>query len=115
MIDVKDGGVGVSQDGKGVYVGETSCSMYERTKEHQRDKELKSEESHQIKHWALDHPEMTSPPTFKFKIISTFGDPLTRQIAESVRIERSGIEILNSRSEYSRCRVPRLRIDMEGW
>ena len=58
---------------------------------------------------------MQSPPKFKFKIISTFGDPLTRQIAESVRIERSGMEILNSRSEYSRCRIPRLRIDMEGW
>ena len=25
------------------------------------------------------------------------------------------MEILNSRSEYSRCRIPRLRIDMEGW
>ena len=51
MINVKDDGVGVSQDGKGVYVGETSRSMYERTNKHQRDKELRSEDSHQIKHW----------------------------------------------------------------
>ena len=98
-----------------LYVGETSHSMYERSKEHQRDKELRSEDSHQIKHWALDHPEMQSPPKFKFKIISTFGDPLTRQIAESDRIKKSGMEILNSISEYSRCRIPRLRINMEGW
>ena len=25
------------------------------------------------------------------------------------------MEILNSRSEYSRCRVPRLQIDQEAW
>ena len=72
MIKVEDDGVGVNKDGKGVYVGETSRSMYERTKEHQKDKELRSEDSQQIKHWALDHPEMQSPPKFKFKIISTF-------------------------------------------
>ena len=44
-----------------------------------------------------------------------FGDPLTRQLSESVRIEKRGINILNSKSEYSRCRVPRLRVDMEEW
>ena len=88
MVKVNEDGDGVSQDCRGVYVGETSCSMYKRSKEHKRDKELRSEDSHQIKHWALDHPELQSPPKFKFKIISTFGDPLTRQIAKSVRIER---------------------------
>ena len=36
-------------------------------------------------------------------------------MAESVRIERSGTQILNSRSEYSRCWVPRLRIILEDW
>ena len=25
------------------------------------------------------------------------------------------MEILNSKSEYSRCQIPRLTIDMEGW
>ena len=40
---------------------------------------------------------------------------MTTQIAESVRIEVAGEGILNSKSEYSRCRVPRLRLDMEGW
>ena len=47
------------------------------------------------------------------KNISTFGDPLTRQIVESVWIERSGVDILNSKLEYYRCSIP--RIDMEGW
>ena len=115
MVDVKTDGKLNQEDGKGVYIGETSRSMYERSKEHQKDRDDKSEDSHQVKHWALDHPDLQSPPRFKFKILSTFTDPLTRQIAESVRIERSGVEILNSKSEYSRCRVPRLTIDMEGW
>ena len=62
-----------------------------------------------------DHKEMSSPPQFKFKLLSSFPDPLTRQLAEAVRIEKMGAGILNSKSEYSRCRVPRLRIDMKGW
>ena len=37
---------------KGVYVGESSRSMYERGKEHQRDGRDKTEDSHQWKHWA---------------------------------------------------------------
>ena len=65
--------------------------MYERSKEHQKDREDKAEDSHQVKHWALDHPKLQSPPNFKFKILSTFTDQLTTQIAESVRIEKSGI------------------------
>ena len=50
----------------------------------------------------------TGNPLFRFKIISTFNDPLTRQLGESVRIDRRGTDILNSKSEYSRYRVPRL-------
>ena len=72
-------------------------------------------ESHQVKHWQLEHKELNAPPRFKFSIVSTFTDPLTRQLSESVRIERRGADILNSRSEYSRCQVPRLRIDKELW
>ena len=36
-------------------------------------------------------------------------------LAESVRIDSRGTDILNSKSEYSRCRVPRLQLDMEEW
>ena len=54
--------------------------------EHQKDKEDRTEDSHQVKHWLLEHPEMEEPPKFNFNIVSTFKDPLTRQLAESVRI-----------------------------
>ena len=49
------------------------------------------------------------------KIIKSFQDPLSRKLAEAVRIDFRGENILNSKAEYSRCRVPRLRVDMEGW
>ena len=41
--EMKDG------EGRGVYVGESSRSMYERAKEHQHDRETQAEDSHQIK------------------------------------------------------------------
>ena len=91
------------RDGKGISIGESSRSLYERGKEHQRDRDAREEDSHQVKHWKLDHPEHESPHKFKFKMIISFQDPLTRQLAESVRIEKGGSQILNSRSEYSRC------------
>ena len=49
------------------------------------------------------------------KIVSSFSDPLTRQLAEVDRIENRGADILNSKSEFSRCKIPRLRLDMEEW
>ena len=105
----------VEKDGKGVYVGESSRSIYERAKEHTADRVGFQEDSHQIKHWLSSHEELLASPEFKFRIVSTFQDPLSRQLSEAVRIDRRGSQILNSKFEYSRCRVPRLRIDKEGW
>ena len=101
--------------GKGIYVGESSRSMYERGKEHEADRVGELEESHQIKHWVLDHPELDAPPKFKFKGVSSFRDALTRQLSEAVRIELRGEDILNSKSEFNRCKMPRLKIDLKGW
>ena len=56
---------------------------------------------------------MEKPP--RFKLIKSFKDPMSRQLAEAVRIELRGNDILNSKAEYNRSRVPRLRVDMEGW
>ena len=89
--------------------------LYEGSKEHKSDRRSELEESHQIKHWVLDHPDLDAPPTFKFKLIASFSGPLTRQLSEAVRIEKHGEHVLNSKSEFNRCRVPRLEIDMDGW
>ena len=103
------------KDVKGIYVGESSRSLYERTKEHVADREGLKEESHQVKHWLLDLRDLQEPPPFKFRLIGSFKDPMSRQLSEAVRIELRGSSILNSKSEFNRCRVPRLRVDLEGW
>ena len=68
-----------------------------------------------VKHWILEHPQEKEQPAFKFKIVASFQDSLTRQIAESVRIDRRGGMVLNSKTEYSRCSLPRLTVDLEEW
>ena len=68
-----------------------------------------------MKHWVLDHPNLPDPPKFKMKIISSYREPLTCQVGEAVRIEMSGGNTLNSKTEYNRCRIPRLIIDQEVW
>ena len=89
--------------------------MFERAKEQTSDRVKNQEDSHEIKHWLTSHEDLLAPPTFKFRIMQTFQDPLTCQLAEAVRIDLRGEGILNSKAEYSRCRVPRLKEDMEGW
>ena len=74
----------------------------------------RKEESHQIKHWLLDHGDLQEPPEFKFRLIRSFKDPISRQLLEGVRIQLRGSGILNSKAEFNRSRVPRLRVDMEG-
>ena len=63
----------------------------------------------------MDHPELNYLSKFMFGIIQNFSDPRSRQLALAVRIEQRGLEILNLKSEFSRCRVPRLVIDLEAW
>ena len=58
--DQKDGRF--LKDGKGIYVGETSRSLYERAKEHEADKQAMREDSHQIKHWLTEHQDLLAPP-----------------------------------------------------
>ena len=83
--------------------------------EHEADKNKMSEDSHHIKHLLTEYQDLLATTKFRFSLIQSFKDPLSRQLAESVRIELRGENILNPKSECSRCRVPRLRVDLEGW
>ena len=71
-------------------MGESSRSLYERAKEHVADKKNLAEDSHMIKQWALDHSDLKTPPKFRFEIIGSFRDAVTRQVTEAVRIEHRG-------------------------
>ena len=97
-----------------IYVGETSRSLYERTKEHIRDGQNRAEDSHIAKHWEQVHggEEM---PEFRFRIVRSFKDSLSRQVAESIRIDLRGEQVLNSRTVYSRNRLPRLEVEKPEW
>ena len=72
-------------------------------------------ESHKLKHWQEKHGEEEGEPRFRVRLTRSFGDALTRQISESVRIDLRGENVLNSRTEYSRCRLPRLTLDKDEW
>ena len=52
------------------------------------------------------------PPNFILKPVRYFRSALSRQIAEAVRIRRRGAEgaILNSKGEFNRCHIARLRL-----
>ena len=54
---------------------------------------------------------MDAPPKFRFKVVSSFSNALTRQLSEAVRIEMRGKDILNSKAEFNRRKVPRLKMD----
>ena len=65
------------------------------------------------KHQIMEHNG--EQPEFIFKLISSHKTALSRQIKESVRIRRRGgdSQILNSRSEFNRCHIPRLVVEEE--
>ena len=61
----------------------------------------------------MEHPG--EQPAFVFKVISSHRTALNRQIKEAVRIRRRGgaASILNSKSEFNRCQIPRLVVEVE--
>ena len=99
----------------GVYVGETARSLYERSGEHHQDATNIDDDSHMVKHWLQEHPQEANLPEFRFRMVASFQDSLTRQVAESVRINMREGAVLNSKTEYSRCKLPRLTVDVEEW
>ena len=76
----------------GVYVGESSRSLYERIGEHWRDAKNGNGDSHMLKHWLEHHGDQEGYPRFRVRKVGSFGDALTRQISESVRIDLRGRE-----------------------
>ena len=94
------------------YVGESSRSIKERTKEHWGAYHAKNKESHLLKHQELQHGG-AAPPKFIMRVIGSTRTALERQTKEAVRIRRRGGEgaILNSKAEFNRCYIPRLQLE----
>ena len=53
-------------------------------------------------------------PHFRFRVVKTFQDCLSRQVAESVRIDLRE-DFLNSKTVFIRSRLPRLEIEKSEW
>ena len=97
-----------------VYVGETSRSIYERSREHWEGVKKGSNKNHMVKHQLLEHAGEPDP-NFQMKVRGFFKTALARQVAEAVYIRRRGGEgaILNSKGEFSRSYIPRLQVPEE--
>ena len=92
------------------YIGESSRSLYERGLEHLRDRDELKADSHMIKHFFDKHSEENlEDMKFGAKILKQAKTAFNRQIGESVAIQSSkDHHLLNSKSEYNRCALPRL-------
>jgi hypothetical protein len=70
-----------------------------------------SEGSHIIKCWLTSHEEEEKCPDFKFRIVGSFKDCLTRQVSEAVMIHYSKEILLNSKNENNSNCLTRLTVD----
>ena len=84
--------------GKPMYIGETVRPIRKRIQEHLNNARLFKPESFIIQHWADRHRISPTPPSFKFKILRTCKDSLSRQVGEAVWIMEAGT--LNNKSEF---------------
>ena len=101
----------LAQGKKVTYYGESSRTAYERGVEHMDDYQKEKEDSHMWKHSVTDHG-VDKKVTFRMKVIKTHRSALQRQVHEAVLIEINSRKenILNSKGEYSRCKLPRLAV-----
>ena len=92
------------------YIGETSRSVYERALEHQLSYQSLSTNSYMLKHWIDKHEgEDLKENRFGIKVIKYTRSSFERQVLESVILqENKKHHLLNSKSEYNRCAIPRL-------
>ena len=97
-----------------IYVGETSRTVQERAIEHWRaakGSRKEKEGSHMRKHMELFHGG--GEPTFVMRVVQFHRTALSRQCGEAIRIMiRGGAgSVLNSKAEFNRCYIPRLRVE----
>ena len=83
---------------QGVYIGETSRQFGTWVNEHMQNMMKFKKESFIIDHWMNEHGTASIPPQFKFSIIDTHRDALSRQLQEAIFIRELGN--LNRKQEF---------------
>ena len=74
----------VRSDIPSLHVGESSRSLFERSREHWKQWESKDERSHMLKHVEMEH-KGADRPDFIMRAVSYHRSALTRQVGEAVR------------------------------
>ena len=70
------------------YHGESARNLYLRSKEHEKDRTKKKENSWMNKHIENDHKGEGESVEFEWKILGTFRKPSLRQISEAYHIDK---------------------------
>ena len=63
----------------------------------------------------IHHPSEVEQPPFKFTIISTYRDCLSRQIGEAMKILFTKDKLLNSKNEYLANNISRVMVDEDKY
>ena len=96
-----------------IYIGETSRPIRNRVLEHLKKAEKFSPDSFIMQHWCKVHGTDTKRPGFKFKVVSSHREALSRQICEAILIEETGT--LNSKSEFGMNHLCRMVTAHSPW
>ena len=93
------------------YYGESHRSAKERQAEHANDYIKKKDDSHMYKHLTEAHPGC-EPEDVKFgmTVIRQHKSAFSRQVQEACLIFLAGNNVMNSKSQYNRCQIPRLSV-----
>ena len=98
---------------KSHYIGTTARSLHARSSDHPKYLRNRSKKNALVKHMIAEHG--TAQPNFILHKIGSHNYNLHRQILEALAIEQASesdtIQLLNSRSEWRRAKLFRLRVD----
>ena len=100
------------EDSQAVYVGETARNVYTRGREHTKNYDQKKAESFMLRHQTDRHA--LAEADFKARVVGSYRDCLSRQIAEGVQIRRCEKETLNSKAEWHQPSLWKVRSELSN-
>ena len=100
---------------KSLYIGESHRSWWDRSGDHITALRTKNPNYAIVKHWQTNHPQMETPPNFKFEVVERCHSSLERQIKEAIHIRNEECDVLmNGRGEWGLNIIPQLTPTIEG-
>ena len=98
-----------------IYIGETARNARVRGREHADDHCKKSDASVLHRHAREKHPGEEAKVEFMMSVTGMYRDAMSRQIAESVLINRTDPQqLINNKSEFNSLHLPGLALTQDG-